>query len=131
MREETADRWLQQARWDLKSARDSKAAGNYEWACFQAQQAAEKALKAVIVAAGAAHPPTHSVRILLAECARLVPRFAELRRAAELDQFYAATRYPDALPGDVPHDFFTEEAAERCLSLASSVIAFVTKSSES
>jgi len=131
MREETAARWFEQAKWDLKSAEDSKAAGNYEWACFQSQQAVEKALKAVILAAGAAHPTTHSVRILLAECERLVPNFAELRPAAELDQFYAPTRYPDALPGDVPHDYYTEEAAERCLSLASSVIAFVTRSSES
>jgi HEPN domain-containing protein len=38
------ERWLAQARWDLKAARDSAAAGNFEWACFQAQQAAEKAL---------------------------------------------------------------------------------------
>ncbi len=131
MGEEIAARWFEQARWDLKAAGDSKALGNYEWACFQAQQAAEKALKATILAAGAAHPTTHSVRILVAECERLDPRFAELRPAAELDQFYAPTRYPDALPGDVPHAYYAEEAAERCLSLASSVIEFVTRLSGS
>jgi len=40
---EEAKRWLAQARRDLKAAKDSSSAGNFEWACFQAQQAAEKA----------------------------------------------------------------------------------------
>lgn len=131
MGEETAARWLEQARWDLKSAEDSRAAGNHEWACFQAQQAAEKALKAVLLAAGVARPFGQSIRILLTECERVAPGFAAIRAAAELDQFYVPTRYPDGLPGDVPHEYYTEEAAQKCISLASSVIAFVTRLSES
>ena len=104
MGEETATRWFEQAKWDLKSAEDSRAAGNYEWACFQAQQAVEKALKAVLLAAGVARPFGHSIRILLTECERVDPSFAKVRAAAELDQFYVPTRYPDGLPGDVPHE---------------------------
>ena len=130
MGEGTAARWFEQAKWDLKSAEDSRAAENHEWACFQAQQAVEKALKAVLLAAGVARPSTHSVRLLLTECERVDPGFAELRFAAELDQFYVPTRYSDGLPGDVPHNYYTEEAAQKCLSLASSVIAFVTRSSK-
>jgi len=38
-------RWLKQAIADLKAARNSQKANNFEWACFQAQQAGEKALK--------------------------------------------------------------------------------------
>jgi len=40
--------WLAQAKRDLKAARDSLSSGNYEWTAFQAQQAAEKALKALL-----------------------------------------------------------------------------------
>ena len=45
---EQADLWVRQARYDLKAARDSLKAGNFEWACFQAQQGAEKALIAYL-----------------------------------------------------------------------------------
>ncbi len=46
MSERTKD-WLDQAQWDLKHAENDVTGGYYEWACFSAQQAAEKALKAV------------------------------------------------------------------------------------
>ncbi len=39
--------WLGQARRDLAHAQHSVEAGDYEWACFASQQAAEKAVKAV------------------------------------------------------------------------------------
>jgi len=124
-------RWLEQSRWDLKASRDSATAGNFEWACFQAQQAAEKALKAFLLGAGKAGIISHSVRRLLADCEGLEPQFAQVREAAEMDRYYVATRYPDGLPDDVPHEHFTAEAAERCQSLALSVIELVGRLSES
>ena len=39
--------WLAQAERDLEQAEDSRAAGRHEWACFAAQQGAEKAVKAL------------------------------------------------------------------------------------
>ena len=39
--------WLSQAGKDLGQAEDSRKAGRHEWACFAAQQAAEKAVKAL------------------------------------------------------------------------------------
>jgi len=44
--------WLKQADSDLCAAEDSASSTHYEWACFQAQQAAEKALKALIISKG-------------------------------------------------------------------------------
>jgi HEPN domain-containing protein len=131
MGEEIAARWFEQARRDLAAARDSVAAGHCEWACFQAQQAAEKMLKGYLLDAGRAHPVTHSVKTLIAECEKLRPAFREIRASAELDRHYVTTRYPDALPDDIPANHFDEEAADRCLSLASSVIEFVTRLSGS
>ncbi len=49
---EEAKRWFAQALRDLKAAVDSLEAGNYEWACFQARQVAEKAAKALYHALG-------------------------------------------------------------------------------
>ncbi len=131
MRADEATRWLAQAKWDLKASRDSAAAGNYEWACFQAQQAAEKALKSFLYGAGAEPFALHSLRRLLAECEAVRADFAHVRGAAELDRYYIPTRYPNGLPDDVPHDYYTAEAAHECLTLASSVIEFVERSSAS
>ncbi len=39
--------WFRQSERDLRHARNSIEAGDYEWACFAAQQASEKSLKAV------------------------------------------------------------------------------------
>ncbi len=39
--------WFNQALRDLEQAEDSRKAGRHEWACFAAQQAAEKAVKAL------------------------------------------------------------------------------------
>jgi HEPN domain-containing protein len=39
--------WLKQAERDLKHARNSLKLKDYEWACFAAQQSAEKGLKAL------------------------------------------------------------------------------------
>jgi HEPN domain-containing protein len=39
--------WFRQAEADLRHARTSKEAGDYDWAAFASQQAAEKAIKAL------------------------------------------------------------------------------------
>lgn len=41
--------WMNQAEGDLQHAKSDVQGGYYEWACFSAQQAAEKAVKAVRV----------------------------------------------------------------------------------
>jgi len=61
--------WMEQAEGDLLHARSDLDAGFYELACFSAQQAAEKAVKAVFQAMGA-EAWGHSVADLLAELGR-------------------------------------------------------------
>ena len=65
-RVEEAKRWFAQALRDLKAANDSLSCGNFEWSCFQAQQAAEKAVKALLFAHGR-KPWGHSIVELLEE----------------------------------------------------------------
>lgn len=44
--------WFRQAERDLEQAEDSRRAERHEWACFAAQQAAEKAVKALHLSCG-------------------------------------------------------------------------------
>jgi HEPN domain-containing protein len=115
--------WFEQAQFDLKSAEDSLQSGNYEWSCFQAQQAAEKALKAYLYLQGEREIYTHSVFQLIALCAKYDKRFEELRPIKELDNYYVPTRYPNALPRVVPHKFYGKEDAAKCVGYAREVIS--------
>jgi len=63
-------RWLRQSEKDLESARDSLMAKHYEWACFQSQQTAEKALRAFLYSKGLRAILTHSIRDLVLDCSR-------------------------------------------------------------
>jgi len=119
-----SERWIGQAMADLKAAESSAAAGSYEWACFQSQQAAEKALKAFWLFHGA-DPWGHSL-------VRLIQDFPEdtlraelapfLRHAKQLDKLYIPTRYPNGLPDMIPADVFTDEDAVSAIAMAREVI---------
>lgn len=57
--------WLEEAEDDLAAARDLYGTGRYAKACFLAQQAAEKALKALLMKRVGIYEGTHSVVSLL------------------------------------------------------------------
>ena len=121
-------RWFEQARDDLSAARDSKNAGHHEWACFQAQQAGEKALKAFLLLQGKRQFISHSIQELLRESAELDTAFQTVSKARRLDEYYIPTRYPNGLPGMVrPHEFYDEEEAAECLQLAESLLAVISQ----
>ena len=117
-------RWLRQAEADLASARDSARALHFEWACFQAQQSGEKALKAVLYERGVRAVLTHSLVDLVRHCAPVAPALASLEREARyLDQFYIPTRYPNGLPGEsAPAEFYSAEEAAACTRCAESIL---------
>jgi HEPN domain-containing protein len=119
-----AHRWLRQAEGDLEAARNSLEGRHYEWACFQAQQSAEKALKALLYQQGFTSMFTHSVADLVLEASKSFPEIGRVESEAKLlDTFYLATRYPNALASDrAPADYYSREEAERCLSSAESVL---------
>ncbi|RLI06677.1 DNA-binding protein, partial [Candidatus Bathyarchaeota archaeon] len=82
--------WLREAEDDLSAAKDLLRLGRYSKACFFAQQAAEKALKALLIKRAGVFETTHSVlRLLevLGEHGLEVP--SELFEKAEaLDRLY-------------------------------------------
>jgi len=116
--------WIAQAEWDLDHARSDLDRGYYDWACFSAQQAAEKAVKAVFQKLGA-DVWGHSVADLLAELGKRVPVPEELMEGAlELDKVYIPARYPDAHPSGAPRERYTRREAQRLVAYAESIIRF-------
>jgi len=126
-------RWLLQAEADLSAARDSERSSHYEWACFQAQQSAEKALKSLLFIQGRTAVITHSIADLVEEARAFAPDFGTLADEAKyLDTFYLATRYPNALAGErPPSQYYGQGDAQRCLLSAESILAAVKRYIES
>jgi len=101
--------WLQLADEDLAMARLALDQGIYRQTCFHAQQAAEKALKALLLVRQGTYPRTHSLEDLLVyDTSGELSEWEESCR--RLSQFYLTTRYVDALPGGVMDEISGEDA---------------------
>ena len=122
-----ARRWFQGAEADLAVVRTLQGAGHHAAACFHSQQAAEKALKALLYAQGARVVLGHSVRELARQCEGHDPAFAAVADdTALLDQFYITTRYPNGLPAPaIPSQSFTSAQAQAAQESAARVIRLV------
>lgn len=115
--------WFRQAERDLEQALDSRVAGRHEWTCFAAQQAAEKAVKALHLARGQ-EAWGHVVARLLQELPEPPP--AELvERGRVLDNFYIPARYPDSHPEGSPFEHFGPLQSQDALDHARTILAFV------
>jgi len=92
--------WLEKARRDLKMAELAQAQGEdfADQLCFHAQQCAEKALKAALIAAGRVPPHVHDLGVVLdavVDAAPAAADWAALREPAErLSDFSVGPRYP-------------------------------------
>lgn len=125
---EEARRWQQAADEDLRFARFAADSGFFAQACFFAQQAAEKAVKAVHYARGARAVLGHSVRSLIERLGRNAPELeALLDEARELDLYYVPTRYPNGLEAGTPAEAFSETQAARAIEGATAIVAATGK----
>lgn len=120
--------WWKQAQADLRHAQESVRLEDYAWACFAAQQAAEKALKALYlkrnqIAWG------HSVRLLLEQLDEAIPE-ALLEAARILDKYYIGPRYPNAHPAGAPAELYTRREALEAIRLAEEILNYVRSDME-
>jgi HEPN domain-containing protein len=123
MAERSAD-WFRQAEADLLHARHAADAGDFEWAAFAAQQAAEKAVKALfqklhLEAWG------HVISLLLGslpEASAAVPSIVDA--AKRLDKHYIPTRYPNGFDRGAPTDFYTLSEARQAIDDAEAILEF-------
>lgn len=108
--------WLRQAEKDISKAKLDLEWGYFEWACFTAQQAAEKAIKALFQKLhGEAWG--HGAKALL-ENLPFGDRLQFYEDGRLLDKFYIPTRYPNGLPQGIPHDYFTKKEAQEAIEAA-------------
>jgi len=89
--------WVKRGEWDWRSAHllFEAEAPVPETACYHAQQAVEKILKAFLISRGATAPRTHNLVALLDAAVELEPSVAGLKEACSLLTPYAVDlRYP-------------------------------------
>lgn len=119
-----AKRWLDSAEHELEFARYSERGGYYAHVCSSAQQAAEKAVKAVHYAAGARGVLGHSVRALIERLDPPIPVLQALTEDARtLDLYYVPTRYPNGLQESTPAEAFSAAQAAGALACAARLVA--------
>ena len=122
-----ARRWFDQGKHDHEAAKVNKREGFYEVACFLCQQSAEKVLKSFLYHQGERPVIGHSTYLLAKRCRAYESEFASvLDLCKSLDQYYIPTRYPNSLPGGIPHEVFTKEDARRALEGLRQIIALVS-----
>ena len=125
-----AREWLRYARSNLGLAKLAKPPDVlWEDLCFEAQQAAEKAVKAVLVFRGIDFPKTHLIAdllVILSCSGEAVPE--ELWRADLLSDYAVTTRYPrrGASLGE-PEYRSAVEVSERVVQWAEAIIGGATK----
>jgi HEPN domain-containing protein len=111
-----SERWLMFAGQDLRMAELAMTEGLHNQVCFHSQQCAEKAIQGLLAHQGRTLPRTHLLGDLFA---LLDPNPLTTSVDVQLlDRFYIPTRYPDALPGDLPEGLPNEDDATDALKVA-------------
>lgn len=116
IRDEVLD-WLAEARKDLRRVETNINIGDYSWACFAAQQAVEKALKALMLHVLGEYPRGHD----LVKFYRKIKGFVSIElnegALAKLSAYYVVAMYPNA-GLERPSEEITKDNAEEALSIA-------------
>jgi HEPN domain-containing protein len=116
--------WLAQADHDLGHARHALEDADYDWACFAAHQAAEKAVKAIFLHLGG-EGWGHSITRLLKDLSQREAVPDDLGQAARrLDKHYIPTRYPNGFDAGAPRDYYTAEEARQAIADAQRIYDF-------
>ena len=109
--------WIEHAKADLTLAGISPPPGVfYELLCFHAQQAAEKAIKAILIHFGANFPYTHNLQRLIEFLPAELQALPGIAQAAALSPYAVLTRYP----GET--EPVSKEEHEEAVNVASEVV---------
>ncbi|MHB8254551.1 MAG: HEPN domain-containing protein [Acidiferrobacter sp.] len=125
---EEASEWMAEAKHDLATAQSMLSLKNYAWTCFAAQQAAEKAFKAILIGADSPAIKKHAIADLSESVQDMVQDLLPevVREASGLDIFYIASRYPDAAPGKrAPFRVITQHQADDAVRIALGAVTYL------
>jgi HEPN domain-containing protein len=125
----TSQPWIVQAERDLEVAHRLAAHGFHEWACFTAQQSAEKAIKAVRLSLGTPIDTIkkHEMSELLAQVPALHPRpDPQPAQADLLDVHVQGARYPGyrGLGPDAPCMTYSATDSMGAIAVAEAILTF-------
>jgi HEPN domain-containing protein len=115
--------WFAQAERDLEQARASRREERHEWACFAAQQASEKAVKALHLALGQ-EAWGHTIAKLLVELPIEVDSLM-IEKGRVLDNLYVPTRYANGHPEGAPFEHYGPLQSDEAIRYAGEIIDFV------
>ena len=124
MSKPASKKWLSQAKQDLDWTRANLREKIWYGACFTAQQAAEKSLKAYLISKGKSIFKTHDLGALVTISKKYDPEFEQIKEdCAILTNYYSPARYPDTAEFMI----FSKSKAEEALRLAREVFEFVER----
>jgi HEPN domain-containing protein len=115
--------WLEQGERDLRRAQLDIQYEFWEWACFTAQQAAEKAVKALLMNRGIS-VWGHAITPMLIRLQDIQIPEQLMNSAQLLDAYYIPTRYPNGFPQGKPADYFNRLKAKEAVDAAADIIRF-------
>jgi HEPN domain-containing protein len=116
--------WLNRARSNLVRAKAKRKGVYLEDLCFDAQQAAEKAIKALLIKLNVNFPYVHDLAELLTLVEKADQAVPEpIKRAGKLSRFAVFTRYPGIGPSITEKEYRTTvEIAARVVKWAENII---------
>lgn len=114
--------WLPQAVRDLEQAQDSRRGARYEWVCFAAHQAVEKAMHLHLGQEAWGHVVAQLFRELPNS---LNPGEDLVERGRVLDIFYIPPRCPSAHPEGAPFEHYGPLQSQEAVQYAGEIIEFV------
>ena len=118
--------WFDEAKADLRHAKKSIEMGDYSWACFASQQAAEKALKALIMHIFGEHAKGDDLIKLYKRLRPYISLGISESTLIRLSTYYTLARYPNA-GIERPHEEITEDRAKEATQIAEVIIDEVSR----
>jgi len=117
---ERYEEWIERAKSSLEIAQ-VKIVGHihYEDLCFQIQQAAEKALKGLLIFYKVEPEFTHNIELLIDELEKFTDIPEKVYEAAQLTTYAVQTRYPGE------YDEITKEEYEKAVKIAKDCLDWV------
>jgi HEPN domain-containing protein len=115
--------WFAQAERDLEQAQASQAQGRHEWACFAAQQSAEKAAKALHQSLGQEAWGHVIARLLIDLPIEVTQDLVD--KGKVLDNFYVSTRSANGHPEGAPFEHYGSLQSTEAVRYASEILEFV------
>ncbi|MBI5356449.1 HEPN domain-containing protein [Candidatus Collierbacteria bacterium] len=118
--------WIKAAEIDLKSAKTLGVGTDLSAPiAFHSQQAAEKAIKALILKKFHKISKTHDLMKLAKEAE--ITNDEIISQLKYLNRFYQPTRYPDAIAGSLETGLPTKQEADMALQNAKGIVGFIRK----